>query len=196
MLLNNYLENLLGSRTKVKVLKAFAGMPEKAWTSRELAKFVGVSNMSILRCLGDLADMNLVDISKTGNSHVIKVKKSSFAFTKILKPLFTAEKGTREELINDVKDLIPSRYVTTYAIFGSVAAKEEKPNSDIDLLIVTKYKDKIEKLITETQWQITGKYGNLLSPFIMTEAEFKGKQNTPFIRDAKKRHILLAGRWL
>lgn len=196
MLYHNYMEKLLGSIVKVKIARTLCRIPQKTWTSRELAKFIGISNMSVLRTLKDFMEMNLIGLSRAGNSHIISVKKSSFAFTEILKPLFDLEKSALESLEYDLKGMFPPKYIILYALFGSLVAKEEKPNSDIDLLVVTDHPDQVENLLAEKQWEISGKYGNIISPFIMTRKEFKEKQDSPFLKEAKKSHIILQGRWI
>ena len=196
MLFHNFLEALLASKVKVKILRLISRLPEKTWTSRELAKFIGVSNMSVLRSLVDLEGMNLIDISRAGNSYLIKVKRSGFIFSSVLKPLFDAERFAFDGLVKDLKEMVPPRYVAFYALFGSVAGKTESQNSDIDVLIVTEKPGAIEKIITEKQSLISQKYGNRLSPYIMTVVEFRKKQGVPFLKEAKKNHVVLAGRWI
>ena len=46
-------------------------------------------------------------------------------------------------------------------LFGSIARKQERPNSDIDLLILAKNKKLIQDLIYEKQKYFTEKYATM-----------------------------------
>ena len=55
MLYHNYLESLLGSRVKVKILRTLCRHRGKESTVRELADFLDVSHIGVLKALEDLA---------------------------------------------------------------------------------------------------------------------------------------------
>ena len=130
MLYRNYLEKLLGNRTKIAMLRSFYQIPNKIWSSRDLAKFIGIYNTTVLDNLVDLEEMGLVDIGMHGHVKTIKLNKES-----------------------------------------------------------------VDILLTEKQGYIVKMFGNELAPHIMSPAEFKEKQNAPFLREAKKNHIPIYGEW-
>ncbi len=195
MLYTNYLERILGNRTKIALLRIFYKMPDKVWTSRELARFIGTYNTTVLDNLKDFEDMGLLNISMHGHGKAIKINKESFIFTEIVRTLFEAETMTLNRLVCDLKAIIDERDVKLFCLFGSIVEHMEKPDSDIDIIIVTGKRDKIERLLAEKQGMIARKYGNELSLHIFGPKEFRSKQNTPFLREARKRHIALHGRW-
>ena len=195
MLYRNYLEKLLGNRTKIAMLRSFYQIPNKIWSSRDLAKFIGIYNTTVLDNLVDLEEMGLVDIGMHGHVKTIKLNKESFVFTEIAKPLFEKEAKTFEALVNSLKSIIKSKDIQLFVLFGSIVERREKSNSDIDILIVTKNKESVDILLTEKQGYIVKMFGNELAPHIMSPAEFKEKQNAPFLREAKKNHIPIYGEW-
>ncbi|MBI2676166.1 MAG: nucleotidyltransferase domain-containing protein [Candidatus Aenigmarchaeota archaeon] len=196
MIYANYLNRILGNRTKIALLRIFCKMPDKVWTSRELARFIGTYNTTVLDNLTDFEEMDLLNISMHGHGKAIKVNKESFIFTEIVRPLFEAETMTLNRLIYDLKAMIDPKDVRLFCLFGSIAEHMEKPGSDIDIIIVTRKKGKIERLLAEKEGMIARKYGNELSVHIFSSKEFRSKQNTPFLREARKRHIVLHGRWV
>ena len=195
MIYKNYLEKLFGNKTKIALARTFYKIPEKVWTVRDIARFIGIQHTTVLDNLEDLEELGLLHIGGYGKAKTIKVNKDSFIFNKIVKPLFETEIRTRDELISDLKKIINSNDIELLALFGSVAEESEKFNSDIDLLIVSKNKDEVERILTEKQSFISNKFGNELSPYIFTPKEFKSKQKTPFLKDAKKKCIILRGEW-
>ncbi|GEM_PF-2589497 len=196
MLYRPYMEKLLGNKTKIAVCRAFCKIPDKIWSSRDLAKFIGTYNTTVLDNLGDLEEMGLVDIGQHGHVKTIKLNKESFVFRDILKPLFEKEEKTLKILIEHLKLIINPKDIELFIMFGSIVAKKEKSNSDIDVLIVTKNKEKLDRILTEKQSEISKRFGNELSTYIMSPQEFKEKQKSPFLREAKKNHITVYGEWL
>lgn len=196
MLYRNYLEKLLGNKTKIAMLRAFYKIPDKIWSSRDLARFIGAYNTTILDNLGDIEDMGLVDIGLHGHVKTIKVNKESFVFTNIVKPLFEKEDKTLKALIEQLKLSIMPKDTDIFVLFGSVVEKKEKPSSDIDLLIVTKNKEKIDRVMSEKQGLISRMFGNEVAACIMSPHEFKEKQKLPFLKEAKKNHITIYGEWV
>ncbi len=195
MQFKNYMEKLLGNKAKIAMLRAFCAVPEKVWTSRDLAKFIGTYNSTILRNLGDFEDMGIVEIGMHGHVKTIKLNRAGFSFSKIAKPIFDAEKNTLNSLIEDLKEIIKPGDVKFFALFGSVAEGKERPNSDIDLLIVSEKKEKVVEALEKNRSEIAKKYGNEISFQIFSQKEFKLKQSSPFLRDAKKKYISIYGDW-
>lgn len=79
------------------------------------------------------------------------------------------------------------------ALFGSIAKALESVDSDIDILIVAENKKEIMSKIDERRNKIITEFGNLLSPLILTELEFKRKKNTPFAKDLIKNYEIIQG---
>lgn len=190
MLFSKYLETLLGSKVKIKMLRAFYRFPTKTFTSRELAKHIKVSHTAVLKSLGDLQGMNILKIESHGTSNLITINQDSFAYSD-LKKIFDFEQHTLEYLKEEFKIIFSKAKIII--LFGSVAQRKEKFNSDVDLLIVTKNKSWTESAIAANQETFSKRFGNVLSAHIMTENEFKRKRNTPFVKDLLQNHILIKG---
>ncbi len=190
MLIHNYLEQILGSMVKVKILRTLFKFPTKTFTGRELAGLTdGVSHMAVAKSIRDLEDINLVLIEHHGTSNLLRLNKESHLFP-ILKNLFIAERDTMDKLINDIKKTL-NKKVISCILFGSVARNEEKLSSDIDLLIIAKNKTPIKNLIYDKQKYFTEKYGVIVSPMIYTKKQFN--KNIPFVKTIGKDYILILG---
>ena len=165
MIYTRYLEKVLGNKTKIAMLRAFYKVPDKVWTSRGLADFIGTYNTTVLDNLGDLEEMGILIIGSHGKVKTIKVNKDSFIFKEMVKPLFQAEKNSLDKLIKDLKAMLGPKDAKLFLVFGSIVDQKERPNSDIDLIVVTENKGKIDKIIENNQHVISNKYGNGLSFF-------------------------------
>ncbi len=191
MKFRNYLEKVLGSKVKIRIVRALLRFPDKSFTARELASFIDVSHTPVLKSLKDLEGMNLAEIEKHGTSKLIKLNKNSYLFEP-LKDLFNFESDTKERLISRVKRIVSNAEMV--ALFGSVQKGKEKMNSDIDIIIVTESKKNTKKTIEKNQNSVLKEFGNVISPVILTKKQFISKKNKPFARDLVKNYEIVDGK--
>ena len=195
MLFHNYLEGILGSKVKVKLVRALLKNPNRVYSGRELARQIQeISHMAVFKSLKDLVAFNLVKLEYHGGIQLIRINKKSYLY-KPLKSIFYYESITRNKLIKLIKKTF-SKYKEIEAIilFGSISRGNESIDSDIDLLIITKDKDKISDIVADYQKKITEKFGNVMSATIMTGEEYEKKQNLRLIKYIKKEGILVLGK--
>src|SRR3989338_854394 len=191
MLIHNFWETVLGSKVKIKILRVLSTYPIKRFTVRELARLAQSSHTPVLKSLPDLQEMNLIRMEKHGTANLITLNPKS-KLVLHLKNLFATETSFKDELKKKIAKIVPKSEMIV--LFGSVARGNEKMNSDIDVLIISNNKKKIEYYINEARKKITEEFGNLISPMILTEKEFKAKQNQPFAKDLIKSYEIISGK--
>ena len=194
MLLHTYLEGILGSKVKIKVLRVMYKFPTKVFTGRELAGHIKeVSHMAVSKSLKDMIGMNLISVEYHGASQLLSLNKNSYLF-KPLKELFNIEEETLNYLIKRIRlYFLNQKYIKSIVLFGSIVKGEELVNSDIDLLMIATNKKIAELKIAEKQREITKIFGNVISPYIMSVSEFEKKKKNQFIKNVKRSHILVLG---
>lgn len=183
----------MGSKVKIKVLRTLLKYPSKKFTVRELAKLAEVSHTPVLKSLADLQRMNLISLEKHGTANLLALNVKSHLYS-ALQELFAFEKETKTALEQKIRQTLPP--VKMAILFGSVQKGNEGLGSDIDLLIVAKDKNEvknIEKRLEDYRVKIIEMFGNLLSPIILTEEEFKKKKSKPFAEDLVKDYKLIKG---
>ncbi len=190
MLLHLYWENVLGSKVKVKILRALCRYPTKRFTVRELARIIETAHTPVLKSLTELQEMNLIRMEKHGTANMITMNSKSHLYNN-LTAIYNLEKDTTKQLKEKIKKLIPK--VAMIALFGSIAQKMEKAGSDIDLMIVVDDKEKMKDAIDNARREITDEFGNLLSPIILTLSEFKKKKSLSFAQEAMKNYEIILG---
>ena len=188
MKFKNYLENVFGSKVKIKVLRLLIRYENKEFTSRELAKLSNTSHTSVLRIINDLEKDNIIIKEFYSGAHKIKINKKGYVYDTI-KEILRKEKNTKEELMKDIKNLIPKNVISA-VLYGSVAKETEKEESDIDVLIIT------NKDIKEIENNIKNKYGNNLHIMQITLGKFRreAKRKAGYIKDLLNKYILLKGK--
>src|SRR3989344_1596674 len=185
---HNYLENLFGSKVKIKLIRTLYNFKDRSFTLNELSKYSNITRQGITKVLDDLNGMNFIKLERVGNAIVIKLNRNEF-INEILK-IYDLEKNTLNKLIETIKSCFKGKKVASLALFGSVVNGEEEFNSDIDLLIITDNQKLASEISGKCNLEIINKFGNVLMSYILTKDKFK-KSN---IRtDVIKNHILILG---
>ena len=192
MQFHNLIEMLLGSKVKVKVLRTLWRYREKEFTIRELAKFLGISHMGIKKVLDELEKTNAIAVRTLGRSYAFKLNTNSYAAS-IVERTFELERQALPELKDTIRNKIESPMVTSVALYGSIVEGTETPRSDIDLLIVTNHKEKVEDIVVELQKDVSDRFGNSISAYYVSKEDLQRKQNQSPIKQAIRSHMLICG---
>ncbi len=190
MKFNFALLDLLSSGTRAKIIKLLFAH-EAPMSEREMASILKISHMSINRTMRELLEYNLVNFATAGRAHLWRLNRKSYAFN-ALSSLIECADRIREPL-EDLKKTIRTNLRGTPAeravLFGSIAAGSEKANSDIDLFIQVKdaaAREKMELAADKLSALCLEKYGNVLSPYILTRREIDNKKDLNVISEIKK----------
>lgn len=192
MQFHNLIEALFGSKVKIKVLRTLWRYKEREFTVRELAKFLGLSHTGINKVLGELEDANAINVRTIGRSFAFKLNKNSYA-AQILERIFEMERRSLDELQVILRRRLESPLVMSAALFGSIAEEREMPRSDIDLLIVTEHKGKVEAIVSDLQKEVSEKFGNPISAYFVSEDGLLRKRKQSPIKQALQNHVLICG---
>jgi predicted nucleotidyltransferase len=177
--------NVLNSRTKQKIL-LFLLNHEALMSEREIAAVSGVSHMSINRTMRELSQMNFVHILRTGRSHLWRVNRDSYAY-QTLSEFFQLPAGSYaafEDLKKTILSCLPLPLIEKITLFGSIAQGTEQFNSDIDVCIQVKNgraKEKIKQAVEKLGTLCLKKYGNVLSPYVLSDSELRQKGSLKLI---------------
>jgi predicted nucleotidyltransferase/DNA-binding HxlR family transcriptional regulator len=192
MLLHNYLEKLLGSKAKIKILRALRRHKGKEFTVRELADYIKISHTGVHKTLADLYDMNVVTLKSIGKSHTVSLNLDSH-LTELVERLYGFEDDTPKELQRLIRNRLCSQAgIDSAAIFGSVARGEEEPRSDIDLMIMSSDRENAVAAASELQVEVSRRFGNPLAAYIVTREEMS-EGRSPVIKDIREQNIMICG---
>ena len=87
----------------------------------------------------------------------------------------------RLEIAQAFAKKINSKYIYKIILFGYVARCEDNEESDIDILIVSNFPEKIENQIDDEVAWIMHDKGELISAHIMSEDRFNNTQQFSFL---------------
>ncbi len=170
MRFHKFLEDALGSRTKISLLRALCRHPTKEFTQREFSMKFGIPRQNVGFVLKDLSSNNVVSVKTVGKSTLFSANEDSYIF-KSIKKMFDDEEKSLDCLIRLISRNIHG--ARECYLFGSVARGEEKPGSDVDLFMVCPSVEKMTERISKLNGKIIKVFGNQIMPLIIPSDEFE-----------------------
>lgn len=176
------LDTILNTEAKTRILR-FLCKTNAEWNGSQIAREIGITPAATHAALSALHREGVLELRNMGKTHVYNLKEGSFLVLSLLKPLFAKEDKIMDVIIYMIKRKILSsktkKEIVSVAFFGSISVCQENPASDIDIAVVvenSKAKVVIERLFEEVDINVSKEFGNTISPYINTRAEFKAKQ--------------------
>jgi len=198
------LDTILNTEAKTRILR-FLCRTNAEWNGSQIAREIGITPAATHAALSALYRENVLQLRNMGKTHVYSLKQDSFLVSSLLKPLFAKEDKLLDTVIDMIKRKISSskakKEIVSIVLFGSTGIRQENPASDIDIAVVVegaKAKNTIERLFEELDAKVSKEFGNTISPYVNTQAEFKAKhkQGLAVIKNILKSHRLIYGKRL
>lgn len=193
---NKLLDNILGQKSKVKILR-YLVQYQGDFTGREIARACNISHPIAHKALSDLKDEGVIIMRKVGNCYLYSLAIEHELIKEIILPLFTKENKLLQKVTQILVFTLKNK-IESIILYGSIVSGKEKAQSDIDLLIISKKikPEIIEKKILEINPKILIKFGNQISPLIMTKSDFwkKFKKKDKLIAEIVKKGKILYGK--
>jgi len=192
------LDDILGNRNHVRVLRHLILFPSPVITGRGIARELAMSHVSCIRSLNELVAVGALMRKRVGTSTTYEIPADSILFSKMLKPLFVRESRLLDSLVGCLLDGF-EKEVKAVFLYGSVARSEETENSDVDLLVVLKSgvkKGEITKKLASNKSEAFGLYlvGIHVITYSYNEYEAHKRQGLPLIKEVLSEGRLLVGK--
>jgi len=173
----NLLDHVLGSESKVQMLRALLPLDTPA-SGRETQRLAGVrSNAGAQRALDELSDLRILERTEAGGAHLYQINRAHHLF-EALAGLFEREQGSldvvRTELERALGPAGEAPEVLSVVVFGSVATGNARPGSDLDVLVLTAAKEAtadVEARIRAAATPLSRRLGLSLSPYVLSRAD-------------------------
>lgn len=163
------LGDLLFGQTRGGVLRLLFGGPDQTFYVRQIARETGASVGAVQRELETLSEIGLIRRSTVGNLVFYQVNRGHPVFAE-LQSLIAKTLGVFQ-LLRSALAPLASRIVLAF-VYGSMARREEKAESDVDLMIVGDVTfDDVLAQLTSVERAI----GRSINPTIYSPNEFKLK---------------------
>lgn len=191
MKFHNILDEMLGNKTKVRLLRAFFTYPEKGFTESELERIAGIPQASVHRNVSSLLDNGLLDRKRIGKANLYSLNREHILYP-LLFSNFEAEKNVLVELKNMIEESVKSLpQIELAVLFGSIVKGIERADSDVDIFIVCKgEKSKLEDKLTGMTNISQNKFGNPVSLMIKHEEELQDLKTRSIFSEIKNGELI------
>jgi predicted nucleotidyltransferase len=170
-------EKLFGSKLRAKVLGWFFTHVDERFFVRQLESLLKEDSTNLSRELARLESLRILVSEREGRQKYFKVNKSSPIFGE-MKGLILKTAGVAGVIKSALEKVEGIKYAF---IYGSFAKNVEKPESDVDLMVVGKgHLDEIEDILSKIEQQL----GRPVNITFYSLREFREKINSKdsFIR--------------
>lgn len=185
MIFHNTLEEMFSSKVKIAVMKLMCLNPERKYSGREMARLLNISASRVLEVLELFRKNAVVHREMVGRASQWGLNKESIVVEEV-SSLINVERKIYMELKSKIYEiLVREKSIQKVVLYGSVARKREKPESDIDVFIlVTTKKDKelAAELVSKLNKYLLPRYGNVISESIYSEREWKDMEKTKLFK--------------
>jgi len=169
----HYLNEILAQKSKLSALRYLITKQDSV-SVRELSRRIHVTQPNLSTILKELEQANVLVSKKIGTSLVFSLNQGHYLVEDVLAPLFRAENNSLTLLGDFLKKEIRSKYLSLI-LFGSIARGDSHHKSDIDLAVIIDNKAngiKVENGILALNPKIIKKFGNMLSPIVISQKDF------------------------
>lgn len=188
-----YLEQVLGTKAGISILRSLVKYKGKIFTVRGLARDADVSSVEASRTIKQLEQYGIVRIQPVGKAYQVSLNGKSYVLDKIVEPIFTAEGKTLEALVKVLKKYLDTKKIISAAIFGSVAKGEEREDSDIDLLVISDDRDYAYDVIGNVITEVSEIFYGKIAPIVFSKKEFIAKKRGNLVSSILDNHIMISG---
>jgi hypothetical protein len=164
------IEQLFGSKTRVKLLQLFLANPGRSFYVRELTRKIDEQINSVRRELSNLLGIGIIKSDSVNNKLYYEVNQGYKHF-KALQSIFSVELPQQDVSPASQGDLLKRlQAVGAFDVVITSGNLVGKQGSDIDLILVgSSNKQKLEKLIKTVELE----EGNPVRYTVISESEFK-----------------------
>ena len=185
MIFHNTLEEMFSSKVKIAVMKLMCLNPERKYSGREMARILNISASRVSEVLELFRKNAVVNRDTVGRASQWGLNKESVVVEEV-SSLINVERKIYMELKSKIYEtLIREKSIQKVVLYGSVARKREKAESDIDLFILVatkKDKELAAELVGKLNKYLLPRYGNVISESIYSEREWKDMEKTTLFK--------------
>jgi len=198
------IDDILNSPSKLAILRVLVSRKGFKGTGRELAKLAGYSAPSTHESLKDLHARDVLSLDIIGKQHVYSLNEGNRIVVKILRPMFRAEGGFKEEvrdfLLDEMKKAHVKGAITSLILYGSAQKGTTGKKSDVDIAVIVSRPADVERVadifVSDMAARFKAYFGAQLDPYVKSSVEFRArlKNNQPPVSTLMRSYSVLYGK--
>jgi predicted nucleotidyltransferase len=198
------INDIIAAPSKLAILRILVSHPGLKATGREIAKLSGYSAPSTHESLKDLQSRNILTIEIIGKQHIYALNENDRIVQKIIRPMFKAESGVKEEirdfLLNQMKKLGVRKRLISLILYGSAQRGAVVKGSDVDIAVILSKATDVERMtdlfVSTIAPQFRAYFGVQLDFYVKSAVDFRQrlKKNLPPVSTLIKSYSVLYGK--
>ena len=184
----------LASENRKKIVRTLFEYPKRQWSCSALEDLAKMPHATAYRTLSGLKGFGILKSTKINKKDILYELVSS-PLTEELERALNIGKITSSKIAKNFANRIKSKNILSVILYGSSVKGTIKPESDIDVLVVLKEKDKIlERKILNAAAEMSSKANKTISAVIMDVKQMRKEKNSAFIKSIMENMVLLYGK--
>jgi len=194
------LDRVFAAPSHVAILRALLDSAE-GMSGRQVARLAGVNHQACATALGRLEELEVVQRQGAGQSQLLRLNRENLVVRDLLVPLLRRERDVFPRLLERLGHLMGGRAARAL-LFGSAARGEERPESDLDLLLIAdgvRGQRVARQAADEARVILKREWGVRVNPIVLSRraVELRRKRRDPLITNILREGIdVTAGRFL
>lgn len=189
------LEWILSAPSMIAVIRVLKESKE-GMSGRAVAREAGFAQQACRETFARLEGLGIIKRLGSGKTQLLQLNFKHVLVKEVLLPMFAKERCAMRSLRRVIREELED-YVLSATIFGSVARDEERPDSDVDILLVIEKgsKEKVFSKVSALGQRVAEAYGMGLSPVVTTvrEIRMEKKRSSRLIKNILAEGIDLFG---
>lgn len=198
------IDDILNSPSKLAILRVFVSRAGFKGTGREIAKLAGYSAPSTHESLKELHSRDVLSLDIIGKQHVYSLNEENRIVRKIIRPMFRAEGGFREEVrdffLKEMKRAGIKGFITSLILYGSAQKGSTGKGSDVDVAVIVSRAADVGRtadiFISDIAARFKAYFGVQLDPYVKFSTEFRArlKKNQPPVSTLMRSYSVIYGK--
>ncbi len=160
------LNEIMGSRTNIKVLRVLAGS-ELDLTGRQVARKAGLNAMTCQNTLNRLRDTGILEVRQAGRAYLYQLKERDHLVSNMILPLFRKERAFLKDQLGTFSSRLRGVAASAYLIESS---SSNEPGRGICIIVSNETNSEFARKKAEEEIE---SLGIILGVTIITIAELK-----------------------
>ena len=197
MIIHRALDEIFRTWSNVAVLRALIDT-NTGFSGNEVARVAGMNPRSAFKALTSLEELGIVNRVVGGRDHIFTLNREHLLVQEIILKIYSIENKFMDEILRTLSTIL-KKHVYSAVIFGSVARKEEKSLSDLDICCIVNSPLEllfVRDLLNKKSSMLYKKFGIKLAPVIFLKDAFLRKKKSKLIKDIVGEGILITGKSL
>ena len=189
------LEHLFPAPGQISVLRAMwkASAPV---TGRQVQQLAGVHNLTATRCLEDLERLGLLQRRAAGRAYLYSLKRSHRLVRHLVDPIFKAEETAPTRFAGELARALRGQCLSA-VVYGSVARGEAHAASDVDLFVVVRDDEAVERfaatVLAKAEKLVREGWSLMLEVNVKTRSQLLKSWNSPLVKRIRKEGHVVVG---